>query len=481
VVDGVTYRYLTGFGNELSSERIPGALPRQRNTPRKVPFNLYTEQLSGSAFTAPREHTKRTWLYRIQPSVAANSSSSGSSPLNTRLHRYLGGITEDPTKRECCEPVVDPLRWKPRMDFAATTTCTTDFWEALQLHCHAGDPACRQGLAIYQYANGGPFSQPEQHYCNADGDFLIVPHQGTLQITTELGRLTVQPSEICVLPRGLVYSVASCKEAEGAAAAGYVLEIFSTVGFQLPELGPIGSNGLANPRDFLHPTAWCVSQRGAYDKKPHVILTKQHSELFSRTIDHSPYNVVAWHGNYLPYKYDLKRFCAVNSVTYDHLDPSLYTVLTCPSATPGTALADFVIFPPRVLATDSNTLRPPWFHRNVMSEYMGLIHGQYDAKTEFRPGGASVHNNMTPHGPDAASYEKAVQDPCAQPVSFDGGLAFMFETYLSLKVVKQGLEDADWRDLEYAECWQALTAAHFEGWALLEEQERQDREGDAQE
>jgi homogentisate 1,2-dioxygenase len=190
-----------------------------------------------------------------------------------------------------------------------------------------------------------------------------------------------------------------------------------------------------------------------------------HSELFSRQLDHSPYNVMAWHGNYLPYKYDLKRFCAVNSVTYDHLDPSLYTVLTCPSGTAaGTALADFVIFPPRVMATDSNTLRPPWFHRNCMSEYMGLIYGQYDAKNEgFRPGGASLHNCMTPHGPDTDSYEKAVADPCETPVQFAGGMAFMFETCLSLKVSPVALNDSNWRDMQYAQCWQALSAQHFTG------------------
>jgi len=480
-VDGVTYSYLTGFGNELSSECLPGALPKARNTPRLVPYNLYTEQLSGSAFTAPRNHTKRTWLYRIQPSVAVNTTNNNHDAdavnnNNTRLNQYLGSGSCHPNE---CRPVVDALRWKPPQP--TTTSNNKDFWDSLQLQCHAGDPATKCGLAIYQYAASaaGTSEWPaDRHYCNADGDFLIVPSQGTLVITTELGRLTVAPQEIAVVPRGMVYSVASsCPCASTTSTIiGYVLEIYSMTGFQLPELGPIGSNGLANPRDFWHPTASCVATTQSDYHQPHTIVTKQHSQLFSRTIDHSPYNVVAWHGNYLPYKYHLGKFCAVNSVTYDHLDPSLYTVLTCPSsAAAGTALADFVIFPPRVLATDSNTLRPPWFHRNVMSEYMGLVQGQYDAKADgFVPGGSSLHNCLTPHGPDATSYEKAVADPCEQPTRLNGGLAFMFETYLSLGVTERALTvDNGWRDVQYTQCWQALSADQFEGWALLEEQQQQ--------
>lgn len=538
--DGVTYHYWHGFGNEFASECVPGALPVGRNTPKKVPYQLYAEQLSGSAFTAPRHTTKRTWLYRIQPSVTTtaratttdttDSSNNSNNMQNQRLGTYLGHCPP----REC-QPVVDALRWEPLQpkspskessfstNVSNNNNCT-DFWNALQLQCHAGDPALRQGLAIYQYASSSSLgfgrvvetaatddeeetteddetttttntstSSTTTSYCNVDGDFLIVPYQGTLLITTELGRLTVGPKEICVIPRGIVYSVVSLASTvdennnnENNQCAGYVLEIYSCLGFQLPELGPIGSNGLANPRDFLHPVAWCVSNRSTYQQS-HTIITKQHSELFVRHLDHSPYNVVAWHGNYLPYKYNLQRFCAVNSVTYDHLDPSLYTVLTCPSYIPGTALADFVIFPPRVLATDANTLRPPWFHRNVMSEYMGLIHGQYDGKQQtsggggggggFIPGGSSLHNNMTPHGPDAVAYFRAVADPCETPTVLNNGLAFMFETCLSLAVSPRALDNdsVGWRrDVLYAQCWQDLHADNFTGWdALLEVQQRQ--------
>lgn len=261
-------------------------------------------------------------------------------------------------------------------------------------------------------------------------------------------------------------------------AMGYVLEVYTCVGgssFQLPNLGPIGSNGLANARDFYVPVAWCPFDEMNEYNTPCTVITKKDSELFSREVSHSPYNVVGWHGNYVPYKYPLLRFCAVNSVTYDHLDPStcIFTVLTCPSGVAsGTALADFVVFPSqRLLATDSNTFRPPWFHRNVMSEYMGFICGSYDSKKEgsFVPGGASLHNSLTPHGPDEESYSKAVLDPCTIPTVYHGGLAFMFETCLSLKVAPAALHDEAWQDTMYmADAWgHGLLAEKFSGWDAL--------------
>lgn len=500
IVGGEKYRYHSGFGNEFSSEALAGALPIGRNTPRLVPFNMYTEQLSGTAFTAPRHTNKRTWLYRIQPSVATVSAvnckeAASDSPTcpNVRLRRFFGGC--NPSE---CEPVVDACRWHPMPstdDFHSTVECgepvapdsdmadagdeakksdQIDFVRALKLVCHAGDPALKNGLAIYQYS-GISTSMNHTHLVNADGDFLIVPSNGTIQILTELGRLTLVPTEIAVIPRGIVFQVnvknndnddINNTEMNSQGACGYVLEIYSAAGFQLPELGPIGSNGLANARDFFYPEAWCAAVKKEDYVNSHTILTKMHSELFARRLDHTPYNVVAWHGNYLPYKYDLTRFCAVNSVTYDHLDPSLYTVLTCPSTTPGTALADFVIFPPRALATDANTLRPPWFHRNTMSEYMGLIYGQYDAKKRpgFIPGGGSLHNCMTPHGPDSDSYYSAVADPCETLTVLAGGMAFMFETCLSMRVSPRALSDPQWRDMKYADCWQELSAFDFAGW-----------------
>jgi homogentisate 1,2-dioxygenase len=458
-----TYEYLSGFGNTLQSECLPGALPHARNTPRQVPYGLYTEQLSGTAFTAPRHKNQRTWCYRILPSVATTATPA--VPLQD--NPYFGG----PVHPKQCQPCIDPLRWKPlEMDDAVTRTTT--FLNGNRLLCTAGDVETKYGLSIYQYAINA--SMHQEYIVNTDGHFLMVPQAGTIRVQTELGRLCVRPTEIVVIPRGIAFSIdvlSSDDENEeqpppSPVWRGYVLEIYdSAAGFQLPELGPIGANGLANARDFLYPVARCCVDKTS--STSHQIITKSHSLLFARTVPNSPYNVVAYHGNYLPYKYDLKNFCAINSVSYDHIDPSIYTVLTCPSATPGTALADFVIFPPRVLATDPNTFRPPWFHKNCMSEFMGLIAGSYDAKTGFVPGGASLHGIMTPHGPDAESYHKAVADPCETPIKLDAGLAFMFETCLSLRVAPQALEDPDWRDMEYQQCWQGLTTVNFEGWKLL--------------
>jgi homogentisate 1,2-dioxygenase len=480
-------RYLNGFGNSFESECLPGALPTGRNNPRQVPYNLYTEQLSGTAFTAPRRENRRTWLYRIQPSVSGLSSaepvSSSKQKQSSRYPTHFGGVA--PVQ---CRAEINPLRWNPLpVDGAKTDTEDSqnsnkkDFISGMTLVCQAGDPTMKSGLAIYMYGcqtsmnmrSSRQNNETDTHFCNHDGEFLIVPEKGRLEIVTEVGIMTVGPTEIAVVPRGLVFQVNLMPDDSDddksspatATATGYVLEVYNATGFQLPELGPIGSNGLANARDFMHPVAWCVADQDSY-RQPCTIVTKSSSQLFQKMSDHSPYNVVAWHGNYLPYKYDLTRFCAVGSVTYDHLDPSIYTVLTCPTDQLGTAMADFVIFPPRVMATDSNTLRPPWFHRNTMSEFMGLIQGSYDAKKGFVAGGASLHSCMTPHGPDRESYTKAVEDPCESPVQFNGGLAFMFETCLPLSVAPAALEDARWRDMEYATCWDGL-ADDFSGWHLL--------------
>ena len=302
-------------------------------------------------------------------------------------------------------------------------------------------------------------------------DFLLVPQQEALWIQTEFGRLTVAPGEICVIPRGIVFTVNILNHnnlnhqnnaEDQSFARGYMLEIFRGH-FQLPELGPIGSNGLANSRDFLHPTAYYESE-DSQSNRSCIILNKFGQQLFQRSNPHSPYNVVAWHGNYLPYKYDLGKFCAVNSVTYDHPDPSIYTVLTAKGDENGTALADFVIFPPRVFATDPNTFRPPWFHRNVMTEFMGLIYGKYDAKKGtngsggFVPGGASLHSIMTAHGPDADSYIANVKNPCDEPTKFEGGLAFMFESSAMCKLSQYAL-NCEQREKDYAHCWDGLDRA----------------------
>jgi len=306
--------------------------------------------------------------------------------------------------------------------------------------CGAGGPSLKTGLGVHLYTANA--SMGKTAFYNSDGDFLIVPQQGTLEIRTEMGRLRVAPHEICVIPRGIRYSV----DVQGP-SRGYICELFQGH-FELPNLGPIGANGLANARDFLYPVADYVDEDEEWQ-----LFNKYGGNMYTTTVKHCPFNVVAWHGNYAPYKYNLDNFNCMNSVTYDHPDPSIYTVLTAPTDTPGVAACDFVIFPPRWMVMNK-TFRPPYYHRNCMSEYMGMVYGKYDAKVGFVPGGSSLHSCMTPHGPDAATFYKASGEEL-NPVHFDKGLAFMFESTYMLKLTQSALEAPE-RDLEYYKCWQQL-------------------------
>jgi len=358
-----------------------------------------------------------------------------------------------------CDP--NPRRWNPLP--MAPDSEAVDFVDSLQTMCGAGSPALKDGVAIHMYACNA--SMVDRAFCNADGELLIVPQLGTLLVHTEMGRLKVAPNEIVVIPRNIRFSIspnATALASDGC--RGYVLEVYAGRGLTLPELGPIGANGLAEPRDFLQPMAWYEDR---YCPAGYRITTKYAGKIFDTLRSHSPYDVVAWHGNYSPYKYDLSRFHAVNTVTVDHPDPSIFTVLTCPSAEPGVAVADFVIFPPRWLCAE-HTFRPPYFHRNVMTEFMGLIGGSYDAKTAgkdgFAPGGASLHVASTPHGPDAAAYAAALAADTSVPRKFDGGLAFMFETSAMLQLTAcaakpQREELHAWVQPKYSACWDALPRA----------------------
>ncbi|XP_064404429.1 homogentisate 1,2-dioxygenase-like [Halichondria panicea] len=423
-------RYHPGFGSEISSEALPGALPVGQNNPQNCPYGLYCEQLSGTAFTAPRESNRRSWLYRIRPSV-----------VHQPFQRMSKG---DLTNTFDWPPNPNQMRWKP----FTMPDKPTDFVEGLHTVCGAGDPKLRNGIAIHVYT----CNQSMDNKCmyNADGDFLIVPQQGALSVITEFGCLEVTSNEILVIQQGQRFSVAV-----SGPSRGYILEVFGAH-FQLPQLGPIGANGLANPRDFLCPVAWYEDK-----EKPYIVVSKFQGELFSAEQDHSPFDVVGWHGNYYPYKYDLSRFMAVNAVSFDHCDPSIFTVLTAPSSTPGVALADFVIFPPR-WCVQEHTFRPPWYHRNCMSEFMGLIHGRYEAKQEgFMPGGATLHSMMTPHGPDADAFSKASSAAPLSPVKLEGTQAFMFESMFSMCVTEWGEKSCLTLDPSYYKCWQGLHK-HFD-------------------
>jgi homogentisate 1,2-dioxygenase len=390
-------KYLPGFGNEHATEAIPGALPQGQNSPQNVAFGLYAEQVSGSAFTAPRAENLRSWQYRLRPSA----EHSAYAPIDD------GNIRTGPNREISAPP--DRLRWDP----LPIPAQPTDFIDGLNTIATNGDASLQRGVGVHVYAANASMSRC---FYDADGELLIVPQQGHLSIKTEFGILELEPGEIAVIPRGVKFRVEISGE-----VCGYVCENYGAP-LRLPELGPIGSNGLANARDFLAPVAWFEDVAA-----PTEVIAKFGGRLWRCTVPGSPLNVVAWHGNYFPYKYNLTLFNAINSVSFDHCDPSIFTVLTSSSETPGTANVDFVIFPPRWIVAE-HTFRPPWFHRNIMSEYMGLIHGTYDAKASgFLPGGGSLHNCFSAHGPDQATFVKASSE-ALMPVHQGNTLAFMFES-----------------------------------------------------
>lgn len=418
--------YMSGFGNEFATEALPGALPEGRNTPQKVKYNLYAEQISGTAFTMPIKENKRTWFYRMQPSVVHK-------PFVEIDHPTLRGTPFD----EALTP--NQLRWSA-FDIPEDET---DFIDGLMTIGGNGDSFAWTGCGIHVYVANKDMEN--RYFYNADGEMLFVPQEGALKLHTEMGIIDIEPGEIAVIQRGLKFKVTL----PDSNARGYVCENYG-LPFTLPDRGPIGANGLANQREFLTPIA-------AYEEiSGDMILTaKLGGKLWNSEIDHSPLNVVAWHGNYAPYKYDLSKFNTLNSVSFDHTDPSIFTVLTSPSYPTGTANIDFVIFPPRWIVGE-DTFRPPYFHRNVMSEYMGLIHGNYDGKEGggFMPGGASLHNCMTPHGPDLQTYEMGVNEKM-EPRYLGSTLAFMFESRYYIRPTKLALE-TETLQKDYYTHWQGL-------------------------
>jgi homogentisate 1,2-dioxygenase len=423
VMDALEYQ--CGFGNHFASEALAGALPVAQNSPQVAAFGLYTEQLSGTAFTAPRAVNRRSWLYRIRPAAAHR-------PFSLCERRRLAGAFD-------ATPTPNQLRWDPPV----MPTEPTDLIEGLLTFASNGDPAAQSGCAIHLYAANR--SMRDRYFYSADGELLFVPQQGRLRFFTELGVLEAEPQEIVVVPRGVRFRV----DLLDGEARGYACENFGAF-FRLPDLGPIGANGLANPRDFLAPTARYEEREGRFE-----LLAKFMGNLWSAELDHSPLDVVAWHGNYAPYKYDLRRFNAIGSISYDHPDPSIFLVLASPSDSPGVDNLDFVVFPPRWLAAE-DTFRPPWFHRNFASEFMGLIHGVYDAKEEgFVPGGASLHNCMSGHGPDAETFERASMEDTSRPRHVGGTMAFMFESRWVMLPTQNAMESAQLQ-ADYFECWQGL-------------------------
>ncbi|WP_338243605.1 homogentisate 1,2-dioxygenase [Aurantiacibacter hainanensis] len=421
-------RYQTGFLNHFASEAIEGALPEGRNSPQRPAFGLYAEQFSTSAFTAPRAENRRSWLYRMRPTTAhgAFKPYGGSA----RFAAPDGSFTTP-----------NRLRW----DALPMPDGRIDFVDGIVTYAGNGDPASG-GIGIHLYA--ATTGMDARAFQNSDGEMLFVPQQGDIRIVTELGRMDVAPGHVALVPKGMRFRV----ELPGGSARGYICENFGAP-FRLPDLGPIGANGLANPRDFETPVAWFEDRDEEFE-----IVQKFNGRLWTTTIDHSPFDVVAWHGNSAPCRYDLARFNTINTVSFDHPDPSIFTVLTSPSDTPGTANCDFVIFPPRWMVAE-DTFRPPWFHRNVMSEFMGLVHGVYDAKEGggFVPGGASLHNQFNGHGPDADSTRKAMEAELA-PVRIEDTLAFMFESRAIIHTTDFAM-NGGLLQTDYDACWQGFEKA----------------------
>ncbi|MEQ1581702.1 MAG: homogentisate 1,2-dioxygenase [Steroidobacteraceae bacterium] len=418
-------RYLSGFGNEFATEAIAGALPVGRNSPQRPPHGLYAEQFSTTAFTVPRNEARRTWMYRIRPSAAHGP-----------FHRIDNGTLQGPL----APSTPNRLRWSP----APMPSAPTDFLGGLTTVAANDAPDAASGTTIHFYCANRSM---QRVFFNADGELLLVPQQGGLRLATECGLLEIAPGEIAVVPRGMKFRV----ELQGSEARGYVCENHDAP-FRLPDLGPIGSNGLANARDFLAPVAWFE------DRDEQVQLVQKFlGNLWATELDHSPLDVVAWHGNSVPYKYDLARFNTIGSISFDHPDPSIFTVLTSPTTAAGIANVDFVIFPPRWMVGE-DTFRPPWFHRNVMSEYMGLVHGEYDAKSGgFEPGGASLHNRMSAHGPDAKTTAKAMVADL-RPQKIVDTLAFMFETSRVIRPTTVAMSTPQLQT-DYDACWDGLGKA----------------------
>ena len=426
--------YMTGFGNDFQTESLPGALPEGRNSPQNCAYKLYAEQLSGSPFTAPRSINERSWLYRLRPSV---KHSGKFKKISVPFWKTA------PNSDKHVMPI-GQYRWDP---FEIPDT-PINFIDSVRTITTAGDVNTHNGMAASIYS----FNQSMETtvFTNADAEMLFVPEKGSILMFTEMGKILVSPGEIAVLPRGMMVKISIVDNA----ARGYLCENYGAK-LTLPDRGPIGANCLANPRDFKTPVA-CFED----DESQHSSIVKWCGTFFSTDLDHSPLDVVAWHGNYIPYCYNLRFFSPVSAVSFDHPDPSIYTVLSAPSETVGTANVDFVIFPER-WAVAENTFRPPWYHRNIMSEFMGLIYGQYDAKAEgFVPGGISLHNMMLPHGPDTEAFEKATKSEL-KPVKLTNTLAFMFETRFPQHLTKFAAEAKELQN-DYFDCWKDIKK-HFDG------------------
>ncbi|SPF77451.1 homogentisate 1,2-dioxygenase [Pseudoprimorskyibacter insulae] len=417
--------YMPGWANDFETEALPGALPQGMNSPQKCDYGLYGEQLSGTAFTA--NPPERTWTYRIRPSV---KHSARYTKIDLPYWKSAPNVDPDVIS-------LGQYRWDPVETQAGLTWLT-----GMRTMTTAGDVNTQVGMASHIYLVTE--SMVDSYFFSADSELLVVPQEGRLRFATELGIIDVEPKEIAIIPRGLVYRV----EVLEGPCRGFVCENYGQK-FELPGRGPIGANCMANPRDFKAPVA-------AFEDRevPSTLTIKWCGQFHETKIGQSPLDVVAWHGNYAPYKYDLRTYCPVGAILFDHPDPSIFTVLTAPSGHPGTANIDFVLFRERWMVAE-NTFRPPWYHKNIMSELMGNIYGQYDAKPQgFIPGGMSLHNMMLPHGPDRNAFEGA-SNADLKAEKLDNTMSFMFETRFPQHLTAFAATEAPLQD-DYIDCWDSL-------------------------
>jgi len=417
--------YMSGFGNEFQSEAVAGALPQGQNSPQKCAFGLYSELVSGTVFTAPRALNRRSYLFRTRPTVAQPDFQ------RCELANFKTPPLEFP-------PYPMAMRWDPY----PLELARGDFLDGMTTICGNGSPVQQSGLAIHTYCANR--SMTGRAFSNADGEMLILPQHGGIRVTTEVGLLEAAPGELVLIPKGMKFRVDLLSDV----ARGFVCENFGHP-FVLPELGLIGSNGLANACDFLTPVAHFEDS-----DEPVELVHKYAGAFWSATMGHSPFNVVAWRGNWAACKFDMHRFVVLGAQMVDHPDPSIFCALTSPSHPVAGGNVDFMILPPRWLVAE-HTFRPPGFHRSAVAEFLALIQGAHDTRaSRFAPGASSLHNNWTAHGPDVATHDKGRVAELV-PTKFEETLVIMLDSRFPYEIAPGGM-DGPHRQLDCTSSWQGF-------------------------
>ena len=356
-------------------------------------------------------------------------------------------VITDYSDKDKTTVVAKQLRWKSLPQVPKDKQKT--FLQGLFSFCGSGSAEEKKGISIMGYSFNKDMG--DNFFYSIDGDWLFVPQRGNLHLDTEMGKLLVKIGEFAVIPAGVKFRV-MIPGNEDIQHQGWICEIYGTH-LHLPELGPLGANGLANPQDFKIPVADFSNEKGEYR-----IFAKFLGKFFVAESENSPLDIVAWRGNYYPFKYDFRNYNTMNSVSFDHPDPSIFTVLSAMSSTPGVAILDLVVFKQRFMVAE-NTFRPPYYHRNIMTEFMGNIYGEYDAKPSggFEPGCSSLHSPMTPHGPESSVFEKASTAEL-EPVKYKDTMSFMFESCFVLRIANSaiGSTGVPVEDEKYHDCWKGF-------------------------